>query len=532
MPVNEAWNCDKGRFGFTHVTASTRITTPRVRIDGNLVEASWPDALARATDALGAADPGHLAVLTGSRLADEDAYLVSKYARSVLGSDDVDHRTRFAPAAERDELAALVGAGSATYDDVEHAGMIVVAGLDPEEEVPILHLRIRKAWRQHTARIVVVGPHLGTLAEIAWRHVATAPGGEASALATLPTRFGDALDAPVIVVGERAGAGTLSAAAGLARASGGQLAYVPRRAGARGAIEAGLAAGLLPGGRRLDDPDDRAAVEAIWGPLPAAPGRDLHGVLEAAAEGRIDVLHLIGVDPLRDAASTALAARALARVGTVIVQDLAETATVAAHADVVLPATARQERAGTATNFEGRAQRFRRAVEAPGLARDDWEIVRLLAGLLGHDLGVDDLDGIRAEVARLGRRPSAHPFPGVPAGAADAPTGAGDGTLAVVARPLLLDRGTMLTGADDLLATARAATAHLSPSDADALGVSDGQTVELAGEAGTLRLPAVIRDDVVGGTVVVPTNATEVSVWALAGDDGALRVRRHCGSQS
>jgi NADH-quinone oxidoreductase subunit G len=524
MPVNEAWNCDKGRFGFTHVTSPLRLTAPRLRVDADQREASWSEALDRATEALRAAGPGRVAVLTGSRLADEDAYLVSKYARTVLGTDHVDFRTRFAPASERDELAALVATPTGSYEDIEHARTIVVAGLDPEEEVPILHLRLRKAWRNHTARIVVVGPHLGTLAEIAWRHVPCVPGGEAAAVARLRTTLGDELDAPAIVVGERTGLGTLTAAAALAEATGGTFVYVPRRAGTRGAIEAGLAAGLLPGGRRLDDPQDRAEVEALWGPLPDAPGLDLHGVLTAAADGRIDVLHLIGVDPLRDAASSALATRALERVPTVIVQDLAETAT-AAHADVVLPATARQERAGTATNFEGRAQRFQRAVDAPGLARDDWEIVRLLAGLLGHDLGVDDLDAIRAEMGRLGRRASAHPFPraaGADDQGADAAT---DDTLAVVARPLLLDRGTMLTGADDLLATAREATAHLAPDDAAAIGVTDGQPVELTAGGATLELTARLRDDVVAGCVVVPTNATDDPVWVLADDAGVLRVR-------
>ncbi len=533
MAVNEAWNCDKGRFGFTHLTAPQRLTAPKLRReDGELAESSWAEALLAVTRAIQAADeqePGRVAVVTGSRLADEDAYLVAKYPRTVLGSDDLDHRTRFAPASEVDELAALLGADTATYADVEAAPVIVVAGLDPEEEVPILHLRLRKAWRQRTARIVVVGPHLGTLADLAWRRVPTRPGGEAAALAALAgsdNAVADALrgdGAPVVLVGERAGAGSVTAAAALAEATGGTFAYVPRRAGARGAMQAGLAAGLLPGGRRLADPDDRAAVEAVWGtPLPEAPGRDLHALLTDAAAGRIDVLHLIGVDLARDAASTELAEAALARVPMVVCQDLAATETVARHADVVLPAAGRQERSGSTTNWEGRTQRFARAVDAPDLAQQDWEIVRQLAALLGHDLGVDDLEQIRAEMARLGRRDAPHPWPEV-APAAVAPPA--EGSFQLLARSLLLDRGTMLAGATDLLATARPATVIVNAHDAQQHGIADGDRVAVVAGSGRLELTAEVRRDLVPGVVVVPSTSTEVSAGALVGRDGAVEVR-------
>ncbi len=550
MAVNEAWNCDKGRFGFTHLTAPTRLTEPKVREGDDLVTASWTEVLKRTRAAITAAQdagPGRIAVLTGSRLADEDAYAASKYARAVLGTDDVDHRTRFAPADEVDELAAVVGAETATYADVEKAPVIVVAGLDPEEEVPILHLRLRKAWRAHKARIVVVGPHLGTLADLAWRHVVTEPGAEADALRDLAGHSADGVaaesaaalrdvDGPVILVGERAGPGAITAGAALAAADDGRVAYVPRRAGARGAIDAGLAAGLLPGGRRLDDDADRAELTEHWGELPAERGRDLHGILTDAAAGKIDVLHLIGVDLATDAPSTELAQAALAKVGTVIVQDLARTATVADHADIVLPVAGRQERDGTSTNWEGRAQRFSRAIDGPDLVQEDWEVLVQVSAVLGHDLGFSDLAALRAEQARVGVRGAGHAFPELP----DLPAGAGADTeveagenveveddtpeLLVVARPLLLDRGTMLTGATDLLATAREATADLAPEDAVERGIEEGDLVEVSGANGRLTLTARIRPDVRPGVVVLPTHATEVPVGVLADRDGQAAV--------
>ncbi len=539
MAVNEAWNCDKGRFGFTHLTAATRITEPKLRDGDDLVTASWTEVLRRTRSAITAAQeagPGRVAVVTGSRLADEDAYAAAKYVRTVLKSDDLDHRTRFAPATERAELPALIGRDTATYADVEQAPVIVVAGLDPEEEVPILHLRLRKAWRNGRARIIVVGPHLGTLADLAWRHVPTAPAGEAAALRELAGREADGpagevseavreAVAPVVLVGERAGAGAITAGAALADAVDGKLGYVPRRAGARGAVEAGLAAGLLPGGRRLDDADDRAAIEQHWGELPSEPGRDLHAILTDAAAGRIDVLHLIGVDLARDAASTELARAALAKVGTVIVQDLARTDTVVDHADVVLPVAARQERPGTATNWEGRAQRFSRAIDGPDLVQEDWEILVQVAAILGHDLGFNDLEALRAEMVRVGRRETPHVFPELDDAevASDASADEAQG-LAVVARPLLLDRGTMLVGATDLLATARPATVAVAPSDAQASDLADGDIVEVTGAGGSLRLPVAVQPDVVAGTVVLPTNSTDDPVWDLADRDGELWV--------
>jgi predicted molibdopterin-dependent oxidoreductase YjgC len=206
----------------------------------------------------------------------------------------------------------------------------------------------------------------------------------------------------------------------------------------------------------------------------------------------------------------------------VIAQDLAATETVRDFADVVFPAAGSQERAGSRTNWEGRTQRFARAVDAPGLVQEDWEILVQLAALLGHDLGVNDLDGVRGELERLGVRSTPHdwPAPAVAADAAGEEPEAGAEGFTLLARPLLLDRGTMLTGADDLLATARDATATLAAADAAALGVADGDHVELAGGGHTLTLPVRVAADLVAGVVLVPTNATDVPAAALTGRDG------------
>ncbi|MDX1619505.1 MAG: NADH-quinone oxidoreductase subunit G, partial [Nitriliruptorales bacterium] len=347
MAVNEAWTCDRGRFGFSYLTSDVRVTQPKVREGGELVDVQWATALRRTTELLrGEEDGARVAVVTGSRIADEDAYAVSKYARTVLKTDDVDFRSRVSPDGELDAVGALVGRETATYRDVEDAPVIVVVGLDPEEEVPILYLRIRKAWRNNKAKVVHVGPRAASLEGMVYRSIPTPLGGETGALAAIGRGLGiaelaevahaagvhgDAVEgvvsdlraadgAPVILVGERAPSGALAVAGRVADRLGGKLAWVPRRAGARGAFDAGLAPGLLPGGRRLDDERDVGVVSDRWGELPSEAGRDLRGILEAAAAGDIDVLHLIGVDLARDCDDPELARKALDKA-SVIVQD-------------------------------------------------------------------------------------------------------------------------------------------------------------------------------------------------------------------
>ena len=552
MAVNEAWTCDKGRFGFSYLTAPSRLATPMLREGGELAEATWAKALMAVRTAVSEAQEagaGRVAVLAGGRLADEDAYAVSKYARTVLQTDDVDFRTDVQADGREAELTALAGRTSATYADIEHAPVILTVGLDPEEEAGVLFLRIRKAWRNHRAKLVPVGPRAGSLAPYAWRRLATLPGQEATALAAIAREVGLARfaqhaadsgwhsghladvvssikaggnsDGPaaVLLVGERAGAGALTIAGQIADHVGAKVAWVPGRAGSRGALDAGLVAGALPGARRLDDAGDRDAVQAEWGELPDAPGRTFGQILADAAAGKIDVLHLVGVDLLADAPDRKVAEQALKKVKTVIAQDLSHTDTVG-MADIVLPATAVPERRGTLTNFEGRTQSFAPAVEAPKLAQDDWEIVVKLAAVLGKDLGFSDLDQLRAERSRLGARAEAHAWP--EAAATSAPDA--DGGLVAFSHRMLLDRGVMTEGADELLATSRDPFVAINDVDAERLGITDGDPVVVSANGASLELVAQVEYDVVPGVVFVPRNSTDTGANLLGDLSGLVPV--------
>jgi NADH-quinone oxidoreductase subunit G len=158
--VNEEWNCDKGRWAFQYATAKDRLTTPLVRdADGYLVEASWSEALGRAAAGL-AQHRGKTGVLTGGRLTVEDAYAYAKFARVALGTDDIDFRARPHSAEERDFLAARVAGRylETSYDDIEAAPAVLLVGFEPEEESPIVFLRLRKAVVQTQQQVFTVAP--------------------------------------------------------------------------------------------------------------------------------------------------------------------------------------------------------------------------------------------------------------------------------------------------------------------------------------------------------------------------------------
>ena len=279
--VNEEWNCDKGRWAFTYTRVGDRITTPMVRDDdGHLRTASWSEAIGRAAAALASARTG---VLVGGRVTTEDAYAYAKFARIVLGTNDIDFRARPHSEEESAFLAARVaGQRTVNYGDLDTAPVVVLAGFEPEDESPIVFLRLRKAVRQHALPVITIAPFASRgSTKLNARVIPTTPGGEAAALDALATDALLAHPGAIILVGERLATspGALSAAARLADTTGAALAWIPRRAGERGALDAGCLPNLLPGGRPVTDPAARRQLSDIWnvGDLPAQPGRDSTG---------------------------------------------------------------------------------------------------------------------------------------------------------------------------------------------------------------------------------------------------------------
>ncbi|MGN6472360.1 MAG: NADH-quinone oxidoreductase subunit G [Mycobacteriales bacterium] len=516
--VNEEWNCDKGRWAFAYARASNRITSPLVRdADGYLVEASWTEAISRAAEGL-ARHVGRTGVLTGGRLTVEDAYAYSKFARLALGSNDIDFRSRPHSVEEQQFLASRVAGRylETTYADLEAAPAVLLAGFEAEEESPIVFLRLRKAVRENGQQVFGIAPFTTPgLRKLGGKLLATAPGAEAATLAGLPADAADALRKPgaVILVGERlaTAAGALSAAAALADSTGARLAWIPRRAGDRGAVEAGCLPGLLPFGRPLADQQARDQIAAAWGgEIPSGPGRDGDTILAAAGAGQL-ALVVAGVD-LDDVSDPGGALRAIEGAPFVVSLELRESA-VTDRADVVFPVSAVAEKPGLFLDWEGRMRPFDATLEAEGVMPDH-RVLHRLALAMGVDLGTPDSATTQAEIAKLGAWSGERPAdPTVAAGSA-ASTASGQAVLATWR--LLLDDGRLQEGVPELAGTRRPSVAHVSEATASALGLTDGGTVTVSTDAGSITLPVSVHD-VVDGVVWLPEYSDGSHVHATLG---------------
>ena len=261
--VNEEWNCDKGRWAFNYATQRDRITTPLIRgADGALEPASWPHAVAAAIEGLTTA-AGGAGVLPGGRLTVEDAYAYSKFARIVLGTNDIDFRARPHSSEETQFLAARVAGQLLTtsYSDLESAPVVLLAGFEPEEESPIVYLRLRKAARKHGLPVHAVAPFASNgLQKMDGTLIETAPGGEAAALDGLAG-------------GELAGLLVEARSRDPGRRAAGRLARrLVRRGATRRQHRRATGVGAAPGRRARSDRGRRAAGPAAR--RPSAERRD------------------------------------------------------------------------------------------------------------------------------------------------------------------------------------------------------------------------------------------------------------------
>jgi NADH-quinone oxidoreductase subunit G len=397
----------------------------------------------------------------------------------------------------------------------------------------VLFLRLKHAVARDGATLVEVTPARTGLSAHASHVVTCLPGDTAATVAALlggdpaadpaaSAALRAAGDDLVVVLGrgnlaERAEVSVGVAEAVRRAAPAARFLPVLRRANVRGALEAGLAPGLLPGGQPLGAP----SVVELWGSSPSERGLDATGILEAAADGRIAVLVLLGADPLTDFPDRALARRAIAEAGAVISVDPFVNAS-ARTARVVLAASAFGEVAGSTTSCEGRVSLLAQKVTPPGTARPDWLLAVELAARLGADLGVrdgaEDLwrqmvslspaharldagalrattagDGLLVELA--GRDLPLPPVPGVPAANAYSQR--------LVVHRVLYDRGDLLAHSPSSAGLAGTATVRLSPADAGPLGVQRATVVTLTSQHGSLSLAAEVDPGVPKGVAVI-----------------------------
>ncbi|AHI01651.1 NADH-quinone oxidoreductase subunit G [Kutzneria viridogrisea] len=534
--VNEEWICDKGRFAFRYATAADRLLRPMVRDadSGQLRESSWTEALRVAAEGLAKArdEAGGVGVLAGGRLTVEDAYAYGKFARVALRTNDVDFRARPHSAEELEFLAAsVVGtspeSGGVTFRQLESAPAVLCVAFEPEEEAPIVFLRLRKAARKGRTKVFHLGQWTSPAVDKTFGTLLPCvPGGEPAAIEGLFFNSGtaEAFEAlsgsgSVILVGERAAEvpGLFSSVLRLAERTGAKAAWIPRRAGERGALDAGVLPNLLPGGRQVTDGTARAEVEQAWGlaagALSAEPGRDTDAILGAAAAGELGGLLVGGVDPY-DLADPELALRAIERAGFVVSLELRPSA-VTERADVVLPIAPSTEKSGSYLNWEGRRREFGTTLDGTG-ALPDCRVLDTLAVEMDADLFTQTPAAARANLERLGATAStrrAEP-PAVPAPPAP---GAGEDGVLLATWHQLIDNGSLQDEEPNLAGTARTPVARLSAATAEQFGVVAGEQVTVATERGSVTLTAEPAD-LPDGVVWLPLNS------------GVSRLRRELGA--
>ena len=502
--VNEEWITDKDRFAFKW-SGVERLNTPFVRENGQLVPTSWSDALDRVHRALAGLSGDQVGFLPGGRLSFEDAWAWSKFARTVVGSDSIDMRSRSHSEEERSFLAAHVaGSGlGVTYSQLENAGQVLLVGLEPEDECGAIFLRMRKATRKGKLRVASLAPMTSRgLAKLSGELLRCAPGTEVEVAAEIREggEFADLasrLDGGVILVGERASRtpGLLSEVVRLAERTHCRIQWVPRRAGERGGVEAGLLPGLLPFGRPLASQEARESL--AWGEIPAQRGLDATQMLEAAADGRVKALVVGGVD-LRDFDDPAAARKALDQVDFLVSLEVRRSE-VTDRADVILPVAPPLEKNGTFINWEGRLRPFGQAIASR--SQTDRLVFDALASEFGVDLGLHDLVGLYEQVNPLmqwnGQREEF-----VPAKASEL-VEVGQGEALLATHKPMLDAGRLQDGATMLAGSARRPVVFASRATVAGLGIDEGEELMLSTQRGSITLPLQFAD-LPDGVVWVP----------------------------
>ncbi len=448
-PVNKGHLCIKGRYAFEFNHAPDRATQPLLREDGQWQAASWPAAIGAIAASLSRVLKQHgartIGVLGSARATNEDNYVIQKFARVVLGTNNVDCCARVCHTPSAAALKRMLGFGAATnsFDDIEQAGAFLLVGCNPTENHPVVGARILQQLRAGKP-LVVIDPRVTELARRATVHLQPRAGtnlpllnamahvilqealtdkeflsrrveglAEFAALVSTwsPERAAVICNVPAEEIRRAArlyaqavpamcfhGLGVtehlqgtegvmclinLALLTGNVGKPGAGVNPLRGQNNVQGAAHMGCDPGLLAGGAALEP--NRARFAALWNaPVPTEPGRNLPEMIEAAARGELKCLWVVGYDVLATLPNRSATSPALARLDTIIVQDLFINETAREFATVFLPAASVFEKDGTFMNSERRIQRVRRVVPPPGGARPDWQIFCDVARAMGH----------------------------------------------------------------------------------------------------------------------------------------------------
>ena len=453
-PVNKGHLCVKGRYAHQFVHAEDRQTSPLIRTERGLEPATWEEAISfvatKMRSIMKESGPNAIGVLGSARAPNEDNYLAQKFARVVLGTNNVDCCARVCHGPTAAAMKATLGTGAATnsYDDLEVAKTILVIGCNPNSNHPVVGERIKQAVLDG-AKLVVVDPRKIELASYADVHVALKPGTNVPLLnamvnvvfeegfadqeyianrveggaelrefvrAWTPERAGEicGVDPDTIRMAARtyAGNGPAMSFHGLGMTEHIQgtegvmslvnLALVTGNIGkpgaginplrgqnnVQGSAHMGCEPSNLTGFVSIDE--GRELFSKVWqSPIPGDKGLNLMQMLDAAQQGNLRALWAIGYDVYFTNSNADGTGRALDAMDLVIVQDLFINETAREFAHVFFPACSSFERDGTFMNAERRVQRVREAIDPVGDSKPDWKIIQEVAAALGHSQGFE-----------------------------------------------------------------------------------------------------------------------------------------------
>jgi len=466
--VNKGTLCVRASYGCDFIHSPDRLTKPLVKVNDSFEEVSWEQALELVATRFKQIKDKHgsnsLAVLGSSKCTNEENYLLQRFARCVLGTNNIDNGSRLYNSASRVGLGASIGfSGTTNYlSDLEQSEVILVIGADPSSSAPAVGYAIKRAVKYKGAKLILIDPRQTKLSFFAHLWLQPKVGTDVALInglakvivdeglldeefvarrtdnfeaffkdlkAYTPNYVEETTDVPsqeiltaarlyaeanraAIVYGtgitqHMDGTNRVKALANLAlltgniRRMGGGIYVLQRENNGQGACDMGTLPDFLPGYQSVLDAHVRRKFEERWGVnLPAGAGLTALEIMEQIKEGKIKGIYIVGENPALSFPHSRLITEILASLDFLVVQDMYLTET-ARLATVVLPAASFAEKDGTFTNFEGRVQRVQKAIEPLGESLPDWEIILRLADKMEFPIPYSSPQQVMGEIADI-----------------------------------------------------------------------------------------------------------------------------------
>jgi NADH-quinone oxidoreductase subunit G len=419
--LNGEFLCVKGRFGWDFVNSDERLTTPLIRRTGKQEVSTWDEALSvtveRLKEILGEYGPESIAVIGSNRTTNEENYLLGRFTRTVLGTNNLDHhRTADYSSLVRALTEAQATDRHAAMEDILQASSILLVGNDPTHQHPLTAFQIRQAVQRQAARLYVINHQETKLRRQSSLYATVKPRGEAEAIRALagserpsPPLVAAGADAlalvneklhkesdTVIIFGEEIQGAAVRDLVRWGLSLPGRTRFIALGdyANSRGAADMGLLPGTLPGYSPITDEAARAGFESAWeAKIPAEPGRPAREIIAGIESSQIKALLVFGSNPVK---TFGIPREASSKLAFVMVAELFPTET-AQIADVVLPATSFAEKSGTVTNTCGQVQALKKTLRKAG-TRSDLEILLALARLFGQKWNYQSAEDLTREI--------------------------------------------------------------------------------------------------------------------------------------